>query len=52
MKILLYLGITVGILLAALYIGKTTITNGSISIERPVTAVLFILTMLAAILNK
>lgn len=36
---------------ASLYIGKTTINGGHITVERPITAALFFLAFIAALFN-
>lgn len=54
MKIVIYSIVWLGIILIALYIGKTNINleEHKFVMERPLTAVFFLLTMIAATFNK
>jgi len=54
MKIIIYATITIITIAVAAFLGKTTInfTDGIYSIERPLTAIFFLLTVLFGLLNK
>jgi succinate dehydrogenase hydrophobic anchor subunit len=51
MKTVLYIVIIILIIVFALFIGKTTLEGWHIHIERPITAILFILTIIAGWFN-
>lgn len=52
MKTAIYILCVLLVLLIALFVGKTSISAWHITIERPVTAILFILTCIAGWFNK
>jgi len=52
MKILVYSLLVIIALTLAAFIGKTTINENGIEIERPLTAIAFICTLILAALNK